>query len=185
MQANKFKVLAVAAAVAMGLPMVANAESNIDATAPYSASARVDFSIVIPGLLSLRVGPAGTGISAISFAPDQAVVGNGTPVAGTGGDAGPGAVNVVVASTVGSVTLGATNPSLVNGSYSMAALAAIGVTSSAPTTLPHPAFGGTVAYPATSGFVFQSGTWTYSYLNTATPAAGTYGGQVTYTATAP
>jgi hypothetical protein len=30
-----------------------------------------------------------------------------------------------------------------------------------------------------------NGTWTYSYLNTITPAAGTYTGQVLYTATAP
>ena len=50
----------------------------------------------------------------------------------------------------------------------------------------HPTInGGTTSYTATNKVVNVNGTWTYSYLNSVTPAAGAYTGQVTYTATTP
>src|SRR3984957_16763106 len=88
----------LAGAGALTLPLMAFAESNIQtgaATAAPGATAHVDFSIVIPKILYLRVGSgsayaSGTLASAntidlITFSPAAGTVGNGTPVAGPGG----------------------------------------------------------------------------------------------------
>ncbi len=58
-----------------------------------------------------------------------------------------------------------------------------------PSTPPPPAAGTAATLTATNRLVRVEGKWTYSYLNSALPAAGTYGGtvakngRVTYTAT--
>src|SRR5450755_4727330 len=80
---------------ALTLPLMAFAESNVQtgaATAAPGATAHVDFSIVIPKILYLRVGTgsaysSGTlasvnTIDLITFAPAAGTVGNGTAVAG-------------------------------------------------------------------------------------------------------
>src|SRR4029077_1631624 len=84
---------------ALMLPLMTFAESNVQtgaATAAPGATAHVDFTIVIPKILYLRVGNGSsytTGVltsvntvDLITFAPAAGTVGNGTPVAGTGGD---------------------------------------------------------------------------------------------------
>ena len=84
---------------ALTLPLMAFAESNVQtgaATASPGATAHVDFSIVIPKILYLRVGTGSTyasgtltsanTIDLITFSPAAGTVGNGTAVAGTGGD---------------------------------------------------------------------------------------------------
>ena len=84
---------------ALTLPLMVFAESNVQtgaATAAPGATAHVDFTIVIPKILYLRVGNGSsysTGaltsvntIDLITFSPAPGTVGNGTPVAGTGGD---------------------------------------------------------------------------------------------------
>src|SRR5437660_11335677 len=83
---------------ALLLPLMASAESNVQtgtATAAPGATAHVDFSIVIPKILYLRVGTgsaytSGTLTSAntidlITFSPAAGTVGTGTAVARTGG----------------------------------------------------------------------------------------------------
>jgi hypothetical protein len=182
--------LAAAVAAAIAAPLAARAESNVSTGAgALSATARVNFSIVIPRFLFLQVGTgtllaANATIDTISFAPAVAVVGNSTAVAGTGGNLTGGAVTARIIGNTGNVTLAATGPAnLTSGSdtipWTQIATAVTG-------GVTHPTINGANAtFTAASGVVNVNGTWTYSYLNTITPAAGTYTGQVLYTATAP
>jgi hypothetical protein len=198
----KLRTLLVAAGIAGALaPAALQAETAFDTTSPYSAAVNLDFRIIIPGFLRLRVGTAGSTIDQITFTVPAANVGDTTPIAGTGGDAAPSASNVSVQGNNGQVTITETNNSGGNGlgngtpadgyiNYSQ-----ISTTSSAPAALPAPTLsnaGGNTALPALTGtkITNQTAVWTYSYLNTTVPAAGTYGtsangGRVTYTATMP
>lgn len=192
MQAKQLKVLA--AAVMLALPLAASAESNISTgAAPTSinATARVNFSILIPRFIFLQVGTgtllaANATVDTIDFQPALAVVGNGTAVAATAGSGnlGNGGVTVRVIGNAGNVTLGAAGPAnLTSGSNNIPwTQISTAITGGAT----HPTINGaSAAFTATAGVVNVNGTWTYTYLNTATPAAGTYTGTVTYTATTP
>ena len=111
----------VLGAASLALPLMAFAESNVQtgaATAAPGATAHVDFSIVIPKILYLRVGTGSTyttgvlssnaAVDLITFSPTAAQVGNGTAVAGTGGDLTGGVETAAVVSNSGNVTLNAT-----------------------------------------------------------------------------
>jgi hypothetical protein len=193
---------------ALTLPLMAFAESNVQtgaATASPGATAHVDFSIVIPKILYLRVGTgsayaSGTLTSAntidlITFSPAAGTVGNGTPVAGTGGDLTGGVETAAIVSNSGNVTLNALSDG--NGDtipFTQITTAATTLTSG--TQLPAPVLtNGTssnvvLTAPATK-LIVQDAKWTYSYANAANVPAGTYGGvnvnnsRVTYTATMP
>ncbi|MBU1359282.1 MAG: hypothetical protein KKC79_06880 [Gammaproteobacteria bacterium] len=214
------KKLALIAVIAAISPLAAQAESNfVVGAGALSASARLDFTVTIPKVLFLQVG-AGTSyannatINNLTFAVPAGNVGNGTAVAGTGGDLAGGGVTVRVLGNSGTVTLtNATTGQLSSGvvgnptipwtdiAVTTGALAATtpGFTNAA---IAHPTFnnaagGGTSAAPttltATAGLVRREASWTFAYANTATLPAGTYGGagatannaRVTYTATAP
>jgi hypothetical protein len=181
--------LATAAAATAVIPMVAQAESNVTtgASGTLTATARVNFSIVIPRFLFLRVGTGtllanNTTQDTITFSPTVAQVGTGAVIAGTGGDLTGGKVTVQVIGNGGNVTLGAGTLTLSNGVQTIpSSQIAVAVTGATP----HPAFGGSTTFTATGNVVNASGDWTYSYLNATTPAAGTYTGTATYTATMP
>jgi len=173
-----------------------------DTTAPFAVSARLNFRLTYPAFLRFRVGTAGATVNTLSFAVPAALVGSGTPVAATGGDAGASALNVEVAGNNGQVTITATNSSGGQGIGTGTASDGrinynqIDTVSSSP-QLPPPLLtnaGGTTSQPSlNSALVTQrSAVWTYSYLNQTIPSAGTYGGtnaarggRVTYTATMP
>src|SRR6478609_6876351 len=73
---TKLKSLALAATLVM--PFAAQGESTTATGAgALSTSARVDFSIVIPRILFLRVGSTGATIDPITFTVPAANVGNG------------------------------------------------------------------------------------------------------------
>lgn len=203
MQVKKLAAVVVASIAAFS--GTAKAESVIDTTAAFSAAARHDFIVVIPAFLFFGVGAGATTpmvanatIGSITFTVPAANVGNSTPVAGTGGDAAASAANVRLIGNNGQVTITATNDGGGNGlGTGTAADGYIPLTQITTTAsnaaLPAPTLnnaGGTTSLPTVTGKVTNlSGTWTYSYLNTVTPAAGTYGGlgrgRVTYTATMP
>lgn len=206
MNRAKMNVLAISlAAAGLLLAAGAKAESGFDATTPTSTVAnRVDFRIVIPQFLSFRVGTVGSGaafIDTVTFTVPAANVGDSGVIAGTGGDAGGGAVNVAARGNGGSITITPTNDSTSLGlgtgtasdgyidyaEISTASAAGIGGGIGAPTL--SNAGGTTVTLVPPSGKVNnRTATWTYSYLNTTTPSSGTYGsfgGRVTYTATMP
>jgi hypothetical protein len=168
----------------LGSAFAAQAESTINtgAAANLATSARLNFSVVIPRVIYLRVGngtdftPSAT-IDTISFAPGAAA-GTGTPVAGSG------SVTVRLFATGTGVTLGATGSGtgLTSGALPVMPWTQISATS---VGLAHPTIGSAAAaVPATGSITSQSGTWSFNYAN-ALAAAGTYTGQVTYTATLP
>ena len=209
---RKILITSLAATLATAaLPLVCHAESNVQTGAgPLTATAHVDFQITIPKLLYLRVGTgssyttgvytANPTIDEIQFAPAAASVGNGVAVAGTGGDLTGGVETAAVIGNGGTVTLTSTSTgALGNGASGTIAFTQITTSSATNTTvtaLPAPvlsnAGGSTVTLtPAAGGVINEDAKWTYSYANTTTPPAGTYGGvntnnrRVVYTATMP
>jgi hypothetical protein len=200
------KLIVVSALSLAGLLSTAvQAESQFvnPATTGSVATARLDFTVVIPQVLFLRVGTSsgntatdGT-IDGITYTVPAANVGDASVIAGVGGDLTAGAVTVRVYGNGGGINLNSnTTGPLTTGvagevipwsqiSVASAALAATtpGFTNAAIT---HPAFNtgaaggaGTVtALAATNKVVRVEGRWTYTYLNANTVPAGTYGGTV-------
>lgn len=192
MTLKKLTLATAVAATALTLPLAAHAESDFNSGggAGITASARVDFSVTIPKFVFLQVGTGsmmadnGT-IDVISVSVPAASIGNSTPVAATGGNLTGGAVTVVVRGNNGNMTLASTSPAdLSNGSGDNIAWTQIATAITGGTA--HPTINGAAeTYTAAGKVVNAVGTWTYSYLNSITPAPGTYTGQVTYTATTP
>ena len=173
----------------------AQAESNLNSvSAPnMTATARLNFQVVIPKILYLRVGTgtdfvANTTVDTVGFTLTPAQV------------ATPGAVAATANGTVTARVVG-------NGNTTIA-LSALGVLGGLASTglpsIPWSAFtltgtgalanpaigdgvaGATVSSAPTGGLVDKAGSWTFSYNNAAPIAAGTYGlAVVTYTATMP
>jgi hypothetical protein len=199
----KLKKLLLAAGIAAALaPAIVQAEqTSTNGAGPLSTAARLDFQIIIPGFLRLRVGTVGPAIDQITFTVPAANVGDTTPIAGTGGDAGGGtAANVSVVANRGQVTITETNNSgglgLGTGVVADGYIAYTQIsTGTSDGNLPAPALsnaGGNTSLPVINvGQVTnRTAVWTYSYLNTTIPSAGTFGalangGRVTYTATTP
>ena len=189
-------LLKSAVALALGIPLVAGAESNFTTAAAgtVAATARVDFSIIIPKFVSLRVGTTGAGnFDLITFSPTAGQVDAGTtPISGTGGDATGGAVNASVRGNNGQIALSATSSAggLASGT-DVIPFSQISTTSTGGTGLQAPILTNGASAAAVSPTLTgtkitnQSATWTYRYLNSAVVAAGTYAGTVTYTATMP
>ena len=175
-----------------------------------TARARVDFRIIIPKILYLRVGTGsaypttlsnvGT-VNLVAFTPPAATIGNGSAVSGSGGDLTGGVQTAAIISNSGNVTLNATAAgALGDGAgdsipYTQLATAASALTVGY-TLLPAPVLSnGTSANivltaPATK-VIRADARWAYTYLNASMPASGTYGGvnvnngRVLYTATMP
>lgn len=200
--------------VALALPLVASAESNVSAGA--AVIAHVDFQVNIPKILYLRVGTgssystgsliAGPAIDLITFSPAASTVGTGTVINGVGGDLTGGVETAAVISTVGSATLTATEAAagLIDGVAGDPAIPFTQITITQPTapittgytTLLAPVFnatGGSTPVPLTASnkVVTADGQWKFSYANSVTVPGGTYGGanvnngRVTYTLTSP
>jgi len=200
-------------AAAVTLPIMVHAESNVTTGAgTLTATAHVNFAVVIPKVLYLRVGTGSTytgttpsltsvaTIDTVTFSPASGAVGNGTAVAGTGGDLNNGIETAAIVSNFGSVTLTATaTGALSDGAgdtipYTQITTASSTLTST--TALPAPVLSNTtsnsvVLTAPANKLITEDAKWTFSYLNTVAAPAGTYGatvannGQITYTATMP
>jgi hypothetical protein len=198
---------------ALTLPLMAFAESNVQtgtATSSPGATAHVDFSVVIPKILYLRVGTGSTyssgaltsvsTVDLITFSPAAGTVGNGTAVAGTGGDLTGGVETAAIVSNSGNVTLNATASGALsdgNGdSIPFTQITTAATTLTSTTALPAPVLSNGVSgnvvltAPATK-LITQDAKWTFSVANATNVPAGTYGGvnvnnsRVIYTATMP
>lgn len=194
---------AIAAAVLMVVPALAMAESSgvNPATSGSAATGHLDFTVVIPAVLFLRVG-TGNGIGAadnltvdsLTYTVPATSIGDGTPIAAAAldGDLGNGAVTVRVFSNFGTnVTLNSNvTGQLINGSGDTIAWSQIAVASAADPTpmagftntgITHPAFSATsgdgtaTTLTAASKLVRQQGKWTFTYSNANVVPAGTYG----------
>ena len=204
-------LIALATAAAVATPMLAHAESaTVTGAGALNTSARLDFRITIPKVLFLRVGAGGLfgagadgTINLIDFTVPANNVGDGVAVNATAGSGnlGNGAVTALLRSNAGTVTLTAnTLGAIGNGAgdtipWSEIAIANSNlVTPAFANTFPHlaalPATGASANFaPAPVAKITNVGsTWTFTYRNTNTVPAGTYGGvalnngRVTYTA---
>ena len=196
-------ICAAASLATLGTPLLGHAESTVatGAAANLSTTARIDFSVVVPKFVSLQIGTAGAGnVDLITFTVPGLTVGNGTAVAGVGGDVGLGVVTAAVKGNNGNITLSSTTSGAMNNgnvaeTLSFAQIATAATAKTFATALAAPALGdgvtNSITVNATNRVVNSDATWKFSYLNTAVPAAGTYGGanvnngRVTYTATVP
>lgn len=162
----------------------------------------LNFQVVIPNLVRLRIGNA-TSVNTLVFdmSGTPAAVGDTNPVTGTGGDqlgisrvtvqvlANGGATSVQVATGVtgggSGIDCQAASGSCQNGT-DFIAWDEITVAGNGCSVTP-PALtnaGGTSAtYNATGGIVNENCAWDYTYDNSTVPVDGTYSGTVTYTAT--
>ncbi len=194
-------------AAALGVAALFAAEpalagSSTDNAAPFNINRNMTFRVTYPRFLRFRVGATGATINQITFSPTVAQIGNGTPVAGTGGEAGGGsAANIEVVGNNCQFTITPTNNSaglgLGTGTVADGYINYDQVqTTSSNAQLPAPVLsnaGGTAVQPTLNTVLVTQRTavWTYSYLNATIPSAGTYGagpgtgGRVTYTATMP
>jgi outer membrane lipoprotein SlyB len=197
--------------VAMLLSLMTPAASNRQSgPGALTARARVNFRITIPKILYLRVG-AGTAypttlgnlgtVNLLNFSPSASGLGNGTPVAGSGGDLTGGVQTAAIISNSGNVTLNATATGPLGDAtgdsipYTQISTAASALTAGY-TLLAAPALTNAttanivLTAPATK-VIKADAKWTYSYANTISPPAGTYGGvnvhnsRVVYTASMP
>ena len=205
-------VLLCALVSTSALPMLALAESNTTSPAATNATAvgRLDFTVVVPSVLFLRIGTggavgvAGAVIDGLTFTVPATNIGDSTVITGTGGDLTNGAVTVRVFSNFGSnVTLNSSvTAPLTSGTDTIpwsqitVVATALGAATAGFTNaaITHPAFSATTGagtattLTAASRLVRQEGKWTFSYSNTAVVPAGTYGntsarnGRVIYTA---
>lgn len=196
-------VLLAACAAGAG---AARAEQVSDATSPYSASARLDFRIDVGKFVYLRVGPAGAGLAMVAFSlgatipagSAAATNGNNKSVSWSGAAPGYGVtasnnvLPVEVASNAGTVSLQASVISALSSGSASIGMNGIAIASDnaglpAP---PVPASGSgaavTVAGTAFGNLVTQrSANWTFSLGMPGMPAAGTYSGQLGFTASVP
>lgn len=205
------KLSLIAAAVAiLATPLSVLAESDVNTAAgPNStASAKLDFTVVIPRVLFLQVGTGtnladNAAVDLLTFTVPAANLGDGTDIAAT---PAAGAVTVKIFGNNGDIGLTSTTTGPMTNAggdtipwseilvtSAAAAVPAAGYTGAA---IPHPtipAAAGTSAastVTATNKVVRQQAVWTFAYDNTIAYAAGTYGtstnfGRITYTATLP
>ena len=198
---------AIAALTAAAMPMLANAESNVQTGAgALTATGHLDFRVTVPKTLFLQVG-TGTNlannatINLIDFVVPAANVGDGSVIAATAasGDLGNGTVTAKVVGNNGNGTLTSTTVgALGNGagdtvSFGQIATASAVLTSATALAAPALADAATTSttVPAVGKIVNRDAKWTFSYLNAAIVPPGTYGGvnannsRVTYTASMP
>jgi len=205
---NKFftrGAVAAAVLVVLSVPMLANADSNVQTGAgALTATTRLDFRVTVPKVLFLQVDTgsllgANVTINLIDFVVPAANIGDGSVIAATvvSGDLGDGTVTAKVIGNNGNVTLTSTTVgALGNGvgdtlSFGQIATAATVLTSATALAAPTQADAATTTVPATGKIVNRDAKWTFSFLNTAVVSPGTYGGvnannsRVTYTANMP
>ena len=189
--------IAVAVAGLASYSGLAKAESNIGSS---TASAALDFQVVIPGVVFLQVGTGtnwadNTDVDEIVFdlTPAQART-PGTAVAATetSGNLGDGRVDVRVWGNIGELELSASALNkLSDGDGNEIPWSEITVATAGGNAPQHGLFDAdgnmTVALtpPGNSKVVNRVGTWTYSYANTTEYGQGTYSGTVTYTVANP
>ncbi len=187
-----FRGLSLAGLVTLGLvamtPALAESQFTTGAGANLQANARLDFQVVIPRFISFQVGSANAAVDKVVFNVAAANVGSGgTAVGPTSGS--PVAVTLKGNGGAINLTADTTGTSLTSGVDIIPFTQINSITSSGTITAPTLVENGVsaaVAVPVSLGRVTdRSATWSYTYANTAIVGAGTYDGQVKYTATMP
>lgn len=181
----------------VGAAFSAQAASNLNTTSAVNqtATANLNFRITVPRIIFLSVGTGAfftntATVDFVDFTLTPAQVATPGNVLGVSTATG-GVVNARVFGNGGPINLTASGPAAGLTSAGLPAVPWSEISfSSNNASLNHPAIGlGSAGVPtplaATGGVVNQSATWTFNYANAAPIAAGTYNGQVTYTAVMP
>jgi hypothetical protein len=169
-------------------PLAAQADSQIATGATPTASASLDFKIEIPRILFLQVGSKSS-VDEVVFdlSGTPQAVGDRSAISGTGG--------IVTAKLIGNIgnvdlSVAGVGTGLVNGDGDEIPYDQITVKSSDNVNLDAPslAAGGRATVPVDANgkkVLNREADWTYTYLNEAVVAPGTYTGTLTYTAAMP
>ncbi|MFL0669909.1 MAG: hypothetical protein ACJLS3_00315 [Erythrobacter sp.] len=205
---KKFQYAAIMIAAACTISTSAQAESRfVTGTAsPLTATANLDFTVTIPKFVYVRIGTGtdranNTTVDNLVFNVAAANVGDGSSVAGTGGDLTGGQVTARVIGNNGTIAFSSTTLGpLNNGAGDTISWSQMNVAVTANTTataLVHPtlvdAATTSVNLTPTSGTKVTNldARWTFSYRNQNVVPAGTYGGvntqngRVTYAVSMP
>jgi hypothetical protein len=189
MKKSSFVLKAVVAA-SLAVPFLASAESQLT-VGTGSASARLNFEVVIPRILFLAVGTGNATLGTnpaidtvvFDYTTNPTAVGTGAAAASVTGNAVP--VRVLGNNGQVEITAAGSGTGLSNGAGDVIPWTQISASSSA-TTFPVPAVGATASPTLNAGrLTDRTATWTYSFANSEIVAPGTYTGQVTYTASMP
>lgn len=199
------------ACIPLSAAHAASSTAGPSAATPLTASVTLDFAIAIDKFLFFRIGDSAwptlsSAVSNVGFVltpsipavPTTPAAGNNTAVAWSGGApaftvASSGNVlPVEVRSNAGQVTLRATATTALASGANTIPLSEILVASS-DSNLPAPAIPNTgtgtavnvVGTAFTNLVTVRTANWTFSYANLASRTAGTYTGQVTFTASSP
>ncbi len=188
-------MIKTAVALALATPLLASAESQF-VVGTGAASAKLDFRVVIPRVLFLGVGSGAAALSTTAtvdrltfdYTTNPNTIGSGAAAASITNTAGfvGNAFPVRVFGNNGQVHLAAAGgPNLTSGTDTIPFTQITGTSDSID--LPNPVLGAAaVNVAASAGKVTdRTANWTFTYTNTVVAAAGTYDGQVTYTASMP
>lgn len=181
--------LALSGVAALGLIAMtpAMAESDFQTGANPAANASVDFRIEVPRFISFQVGSTGATIDEVVFNVPAANIGDGSDIAATTN----GTLAVDLLSNAGAIDVTATTGgALSNGSSTISWSEILTTSSNAALDVPAIPDGATgaattVAVNVGTQIVDHTANWTFDYSNTNVVGAGTYTGQVTFTAAAP
>jgi len=165
------------------------ADTGVGTGSSPSASARLNFSIVIPEFIIFRVGNL-SGENTIQFSPTAEQIDDSLAVDGTGGDVGGNGVTVrLVSNSESDVEVSATTDGaagLSNGTSNIDYVNILTAESGSGLAPPQLTNDTTTSTTLSAGFNAVTTTWTYQYQRSgAIPDPGTYTGFVIYTASAP
>jgi hypothetical protein len=197
-----FAIVGVAA-----LPSTAHAESQFvtGTGTPLTASANLDFTIIIPKFVYVRIGTGSlvnnATVDELIYNVPAAQVGDGSPISGAGGDLSNGTVTARVIGNNGTITFSsATQGAMENASGDTISWTQMDVSvaaGSSATPLAHPTL---IDGPAQTSIdltpnvgskvTVLDAQWTFTYKNQNVVPAGTYGGptqngRVTYSVSMP
>ncbi len=168
-------------AAAVVVPQMATADSQLAfGGMGTTATANLDFRIVIPNFLFFQIGTAGS-IDRVDYNLGATQPGSGGPFSATGGvgDGNDGALTVNLITNAANVSIAASGGNLTSGGDN---LPFTDITATDTGTITVPDFGATVS-PVATGTFSLTDTWTYTYDNSTVYPAGTYNGTATYTVT--
>jgi len=201
-----FSAAMIAAAASFSTGAQAESRFVTGTATTLTANANLDFTVTIPKFVYVRIGTGtdranNTNVDNLLFTVPAANVGDGTSVAGTGGDLTGGTVTARVTGNNGTIAFSSTTLGPLNNgagdTISWSQMAVAVATNTSATALAHPvlADGATnsINLTPTSGTKVTNldARWTYSYRNQNIVAAGTYGGvntqngRVTYAVSMP
>jgi hypothetical protein len=176
-----------------GAPVLAD-QASCNTAGCTTPALPVNFTLVIPSVLRLQVGAVGAN-AAVNWntAVTATNVGNGTALNAdtvTSGGAAAGLVAYSLVSNISNnnatITATASGAGLVSGGntipYTDIGATAVGIVGVA-VALPVPGTPTVVA--PTAGLIQRTGTWQYTYANTAVYPAGSYTGTINYTVSQP